>query len=70
MGGEVLSGGLVGRRVEPENHVLEQLTHLGVRDHVGVQVDSSELLDDHVQDLGFGQLVGEVAGLLHGVPLR
>jgi hypothetical protein len=55
--GEVLPGGLVGQFRELADQLLEHRAHLGIGDGVRVQVDIGELLRDHVQQAGLGQLV-------------
>jgi hypothetical protein len=55
--GEVLSGFLVGEVGRNADELLVDVAHLEVGDHVGVEVDLCELLDDHVENLGFGHLV-------------
>jgi hypothetical protein len=54
---EMLAGGLVGQLGKLADQFLEDRAHLGVADHLGVQVDIGELFGDEIEQPGLGQLV-------------
>jgi len=55
--GEVFTRRFIGQLGKLANQLFKNGTHFGVVDPVGVQVDGGELLGDHVQQAGLGQLV-------------
>ena len=54
---EVIARGLVRQLVEAADEVLEEESHLLVRDPVGVQVDVAELRDHEVQEVRLAHLL-------------
>ena len=54
--GEVLSSGLIGEFGESADELFVEITHLEVRDRVGMEVDLGELADHLIQQVCLGEL--------------
>ena len=53
----MVARGLVRKLIEPADEILEEESHLLVRDPVGVQVHVAELRDHEVQDIALLHLL-------------